>query len=289
MPISRRQALPILAGALTMPLHAATSRSEISFLVITDTHLGYTRDVAKAETLWKSTSAQLAEEPGAFVLHLGDVVDGGQTDQYANYLAGRAVIGKPVHEVPGNHDPVDGFQKHLRQQIDHVVEHEWLRILLLNNAHRDSHEGFLEPAQLTWLSEQCDQAAAKDQVILFAMHVPVHPNLHPDRGWYVKPEHGQKEFYALLDKHKARTLAVFHGHFHNGLRGWDDRAPVHEVSFPSALWNQDRQLESQGAPGYNPLEFRPGFTRVKAGNGTLALEYQPLGEPVVVKKAWPVL
>lgn len=272
-------AVGVGVGALTqrsLRLRAAErGLSEISFLVVTDTHLGY-KDEEAAERLWRKTATAIAREPGAFVLHLGDVVDGGREPQYARYLAGRKLIGKPVHEVPGNHDPQELFQKHVRKEVNLAVEHEWLRVLLINNSQWDSHDGFITREQITWLGGQCAAAAKKGQWLLFAMHVPVHTNAHPDRGWHVKPAHGQREFYALLQEHSARTVALFHGHFHNGLRGWDDRAPVHEISFPSALWNADRKLESQHAPGYNPPEFRPGFTRVRLREGALDLEFQPV-------------
>lgn len=250
--------------------------SELSFLVITDTHLGY-QDKDAAEKQWLKTAAELARAPGAFVLHLGDVVDGGREPQYARYLAGRKLIGKPVHEIPGNHDPQELFERHLRKDVNLAFEHEWLRVLLINNSRTESHDGFITPDQLAWLGDQCAQAAKLDQRLLFAMHVPVHTNGPPDRGWYVKPAHGQREFYALLEKHAARTIALFHGHFHNGLRGWDDRAPVHEISFPSALYNLDRKLAAKPAPGYNLPEFRPGFTRVRIRDGVLELAYQPVG------------
>jgi predicted phosphodiesterase len=287
---SRRHFLRTLgtAGALMLRPHClrAEPRGDISFVVVTDTHLGY-KDQDKAERLWLQTAAEIARAPGAFVLHLGDIVDGGREAQYPKYLAGRELIRKPVHEVPGNHDPQELFQRHIRQEVDSAFEHEWLRVLLINNAHTDSHEGFIAPPQLAWLAEQCDTAASKDQLLLFAMHVPVHHNLHPDRGWFVKPENGQTEFYALMQRHAARTLALFHGHFHNGLRGWDDHAPVHEVCFPSALYNQDRQLEAKSAPGYNPPEFRSGFTRVTIRAGVIAIEFQPLGVADVLKKELP--
>ena len=289
---SRRQFLRTLGPAAALLLHphclraAAAPRGEIAFVVVTDTHLGY-RDQEKAERLWLKTAAEIARAPGAFVLHLGDIVDSGREAQYPKYLAGRELIGKPVHEIPGNHDPQELFQRHIRPEVDTAVEHEWLRVLLINNSHRDSHEGFIAPPQLVWLAEQCDLAARKDQLLLFAMHVPVHRNVNPDRGWFVKPENGQAEFYALMQRHAARTLALFHGHFHNGLRGWDDHAPVHEVCFPSALYNQDRLLEEKKAPGYNPPEFRAGFTRVTNRADAIAIEFQPLGVADVLKKELP--
>ena len=288
-PSTRRhfiRALAVAAAPLILrpACLAAGARAELSFIVVTDTHLGY-KDASGAEKLWLKTAAEIAKEPGAFVLHLGDGVDGGREEQYPKYLEGRKLIGKPVHEVPGNHDPVEAFQKHLRAEVDAAIEHEWLRVLLLNNAHRDSHEGFITPEQIAWLTKQCDLAAQKDQLILFAMHVPVHHNTHPDRGWYVKPANGQADFYALMQKHAARTLALFHGHFHNGLRGWDDHAPVHEVCFPSALYNQDRALEAKKAPGFNPVEFRPGFTCVTIRDGAIELKFHASAAGEVLKKA----
>jgi hypothetical protein len=72
------------------------------------------------------------------------------------------------------------------------------------------------------------------------------------------------------------------------LRGWDDHKPVHEVLFPSALYNQDRKLEEQKAPGYNPKEFRPGYTLVTIMNGTMTLQYRVTGAEGGVEKSLPV-
>lgn len=291
---TRRQALSTLgaAGATLVfwprALQGATKKlpdklPDLSLTVVTDTHLGY-KDEDKAEAAWNKTAAEINASPGALVLHLGDVVDGGREEQYPRYLAGRKRIEKPVHEIPGNHDPPEKFAKHVRSPIDASIEHQWLRIVLVGNARTDSHDGFLTAEQLKWLAGECAAAAKLDQRLLFAMHVPVHTNANPDRGWYVKADQGQKQFYALLEEHKNRTLALFHGHFHNGLRGWDDRAPVHEVVFPSALYNQDRKLEEQKAPGYNLAEFRPGFTQVQIKGGAIELTYKPVGADPSVNK-----
>jgi predicted phosphodiesterase len=290
---SRRTFLASL-GAVAAPLvirpaclrAADASAGEISFVVVTDTHLGY-KDQDKAEKLWLRTAQAIKDAPGKFVLHLGDIVDGEREPQYAKYLAGRMLIGKPVHEVPGNHDAPEHFRKHLRPEIDTTVDYDRLRIVLVGNAHTDSHDGFLTPEQIAWMTARCDEAAQQDKLLLFAMHVPVHDNKHPDRGWYVKPASGQKEFYALVDKHKDRTLGIFHGHFHNGLRGWSDRAPVHEVCFPSALYNLDRNLEKQNAPGFNLPEFRPGFTVVTIKGDAIELSYRTVDIPDAANKSLP--
>ena len=275
-----------LAGAVLRPAAlrgAETPRKDLRFCVISDTHLGY-RDEPAAAQQWKRTAAELADAPGEFVLHLGDVVDGGREAQYPLYTEIRKTIGKPVHEVPGNHDPQELFAKHIRRPIDTAVDYDWLRLLLLGNARPDSHDGFLSEQQLEWIGGQCAKAADQGKGLILCLHVPVHENKHPDRGWYVQPEHGQKEFYEILKQHAQRVVAVFHGHFHNGLRGWDDHAPVHEVVFPSALYNQDRRLEQQSAPGYNLPEFRPGYTLAEIRGETLTLRYKPLGQDPAVQK-----
>ncbi|MEZ5431211.1 MAG: metallophosphoesterase [Verrucomicrobiales bacterium] len=63
-----------------------------------------------------SAPRRTGSQHGAFVLHLGDVVDGGREEQYPRYLAGRKAITKTVLEIPGNHDPADLFQRHLRSR-----------------------------------------------------------------------------------------------------------------------------------------------------------------------------
>jgi hypothetical protein len=196
----------------------------------------------------------------------------------------RQAIKKPVYEIPGNHDPEPLFEKYLRKPVDMSFVKNGVRFLLLNNAHTDSHLGFLTKQQLAWLEAECKQAAKEDEFLILCLHVPVHSNKHPDRGWYVKPKNGQTDFYAIMEKHADRVLMLMHGHFHNGIRGWDDRGAMHEICFPSVLYILNRKLESQNAPGYNLPEFRPGYTQVSLKGSEITLAYKPLGEDVVQRK-----
>ncbi|WP_166831729.1 metallophosphoesterase family protein [Thalassoroseus pseudoceratinae] len=272
---------------LTPQCFAMADRSRklprLSLVVVSDTHLGY-RDKEHAARLWEQTAVEIGKSSAELVLHLGDIVDGGRELQYPIYLKTREKIGKPVHEIPGNHDPQPLFEKYIRQPVDTVVEHKWLRFLLLNNARSDSHDGFISDDQLAWLETSCKEAENDGTYVALCMHVPAHTNQHPDRGWYVKPEHGQHELYNLLTRHRDRILCLMHGHFHNGIRGWEDHRPVHEIVFPSALYNQSRRLEEQNAPGYNLPEFRPGYTLITIDDGQMRLRYQPVGTADSVEK-----
>ena len=275
---------PLLLRPRCLWTAGASGLPALSFIVVSDTHLGY-HDQPRAAQRWEATAKEIDEAAGELVLHLGDVVDGGRESQYPVYLAARKLIRKPIHEIPGNHDPEKLFAKYVRRQIDTVVELKWLRFLLLNNSRTTSHDGFLSDEQLEWIDGQCRDARKQNQFIALCMHVPAHTNQHPDRGWYVKPESGQTRLYDIVTTHQNRVLALMHGHFHNGLRGWDDHAPVHEICFPSALYNLDRRLEAQHAPGYNPPEFRPGYTLVTIQRGEMRLAYKPVGAPVAVRHA----
>lgn len=285
---SRRTFLRSMTASLVLaPLAlrgAGAGQRKASFLVVSDTHLGRNDNLEAAER-WKKVAAELGKASGDLILHLGDVVDGGREPQYAIYKEIRDTIKKPVHEIPGNHDPRELFERHIRKPIDSVVDHDWLRFLLLGNARFESHDGFLSAAQLAWIDTECADAAEKGRFVILCMHVPAHTNGHPDRGWYVKPADGQKELYEIVTRHQQRILALFHGHFHNGIRGWDDHSPVHEILFPSALYNQDRQLEKQQAAGYNLSEFRPGFTQVAIEDGRMTLRYQVIGGQPAAEKS----
>ena len=285
--VSRRTLLKTLTAGVVLTPQALCAddrgRKAVSFLVVSDTHLGY-QGKDSAARQWKQTAAELAKAPGDLILHLGDVVDGGQEPQYAAYKAIRDAIGKPVHEIPGNHDPQELFERHIRKSVDVAVDHGWVRFLLLGNARFGDHDGYLSQDQVAWIDRQCAEAGKEDRFVILCMHVPAHDNKHPDRGWFIKPESGQKELYEVMARHAGRILALFHGHFHNGIRGWSDHAPVQEILFPSALYNQDRRLEEQKAPGYNLAEYRPGFTQVTIEDGQLKLKFQVVGEGESVGK-----
>jgi 3',5'-cyclic AMP phosphodiesterase CpdA len=283
-PITRRSALSVLGGGLiTFTAWPAAIRAgsraipTFSFIVVSDTHLGRDDNKAAAEQ-WTKTAGEIDAASGDFVLHLGDIVDAGREPQYAIYKEIRKSIRKPIYEIPGNHDRQELFAKHIRPNSELAFDHQGVRFLLFNNSRYGEVDGFVSAELLKWLGQQCDEAATKGLYVIVVMHVPVHDNKdHAVVGSHVKPANGQKELYALLEQHKDRILATFHGHFHCGLRGWGDRTPLQEVVFPSALYNRNLLLTERKASGYNLPEFRPGFVLAKIDADGLSLRYKPAG------------
>ncbi len=288
MPINRRTWLRSVAVGIAAPpcarrLSAADSLEEFTFIIVSDTHLGR-QDSPTPERQWRRAISEINAAKADFVLHLGDVVDGGRPEQYPLYAEARKTLQKPIYEIPGNHDPLDLFAEHVQATIDRSFDHGGVRWVLFNNSRRDSHFGFITGEQLAWLDKQCEEASAKDLKIVIGCHVPVHKNGPPDRGWYVRPDDGQTGFYEIIDRHADDVLALFHGHFHNGIRGWRDRGRVVEMLCPSVCYNQNRNLEEAvqtgKAAGFFVNELRPGYVLATLGRGWLTLRYKPLGEDV---------
>lgn len=261
--------------------------SQFSFIVVSDTHLGR-EDKVDAANQWRKTATEIESVKGDFVLHLGDVVDGRREAQYPVYLDICQSIRKPVYEIPGNHDTQESFARHIRKKIDMAFDHQGIRFLLINNSRPTSIDGFISGEQIKWLSEQCDDAVAKGLFVILCMHVPAHVNIPPDAGCYVKPGQGHAELYALLNRHRKIVLALFHGHFHCGLHGWEDHGPLQEVVFPSALFNIDNKLTAKQVPGYYLPEFRPGFVIVDIVKKGLMLRYKPVGVEASHDKVLPL-
>lgn len=283
--LNRRQMLAVTAVGSTQlcmshQLFAADYLDVLSFIIVSDTHLGR-KDNASAEQNWRNAIDEINQQPGEFVLHLGDVVDAAREAQYPIYVETRKLLKKPIHEIPGNHDPVDLFKKYVAKETDRSIDYGSVRFVLFNNAHPDAHNGFITGDQLEWLETQFAGAAKKDLRIVVCCHVPIHTNKHPDRGWYVKPADGQDTFYELQSRYADRILAIMHGHFHNGIRGWRDRGQMVETLCPSICYNQDRGLAERiaagEATGFFVDELRPGYVLAELGKGKLTLRYKPLG------------
>jgi Icc protein len=286
MPLRRRSFLAAAATTVcvgTRRLPAADGLDEFSFVIVSDTHLG--RQESKTpERQWRKAIAEINSLPGDFVLHLGDVIDGGRPPLYPVYAETVRDLKKPIHEIPGNHDRVELFAEHIHTPIDRSFDHGGVRFLLFNNSHRDSHLGFISPEQIAWLDRECAEAKTKDLKLVACCHVPVHTNRTPDRGWYVMPDDGQTAFYEIVAKHADRFLALFHGHFHNGIRGWRDRGYMVESLLPSVCYNQSRKLTEALAAGktkgFFVDELRPGYVLATLGKGKLTLRYKPLDAEV---------
>lgn len=281
--ISRREALAgatIAAGAALLHQLAAAQTAPdgpFVFALITDTHLG--RGGEKPAELMKLAVDEINASLAELTVHCGDLVNAGEVAAhekfYPQWREIARALKRPWHAVPGNHDPVDCFTRHILPRTDYVVDRPGFRFICFRDAKPNpDHQGIVTPEQLKWLDAQLTDAASSNRRCFLVSHVIYHDNKNPDVGWMIKD--GRAEFTELLKRHADSIIAFFAGHFHSGLRGWDDTFGIHEVVLPSACWNfEGKRL--RGAPGYTFDEDRPAWVLAEVTEKKLTLKYRPIG------------
>jgi len=255
-------------------LRAAAGRPDLVFAIVSDTHLGRPGPEDPVQGL-KDAVAEINASPAAFTLFLGDLVDKGKDHEplYPEWAKLAKGLARPWHAVPGNHDPEPFFRRYVQPQTETALEAGGVRFVLFQSTDTESHDGSVTPERMKWIAEQVAEAAARRQPVILGTHIPRHPNAKPDSGWYIRTP--QKEFEDLLRARAGTVAALFAGHLHYGLRGWDDVAGVQEVAVPSLCWNKARDLSQ--APGYAMKEAPRGYVLASLSAGRMTLRYKALG------------
>jgi hypothetical protein len=288
--LTRRRAMAgaLAAGAgllLTRFSSAVTTQPAdgvFRFALITDTHLGRGGE-APSEQMAKAVE-EINAANVELVICCGDLVNSGETaaneKRYPEWMKIAEKWKSPWHAVPGNHDPVALFTKHILPQTDYVIDRPRWRFICFRDAKPNpEHQGAVLDDQLTWIQSQIDEAAKQDRRVFLVSHIIYHDNKNPDVGWMIKDN--RDAFGALLERNNKTIAAFFAGHFHSGLRGWDDTFGIHEVVLPSACWNF-KGTRLHGAPGYTYDEDRPAWMLAEVTNDALTLHYKPIGADITV-------
>jgi 3',5'-cyclic AMP phosphodiesterase CpdA len=279
--------IPHIAAAADDAKPADPNNKPFTFALISDTHLG--RNGEGPARQMKQAVAEINASPAELIVFTGDLVNGGENDAHEKYYPQWLDIAggwkKPWHAIPGNHDPVARFTKHIRAETDYVADAPSApyRFVFFRDAlPNPEHQGAVLDEQLKWLQKQIDSAARDDRRVFLVSHVIYHKNAHPDVGWMIRDN--REAFADFLKQNAGRIDAFFAGHFHSGLRGWDDTFGIHEVVVPSACWNFNGK-RLRGAPGYTFDEDRPGWVLAEVrGPGEIKLSYKPIEADVSVVK-----
>lgn len=288
--ITRRTAVAgaLAAGAgliLTRFSSAVTTKPAdgvFRFALITDTHLG--RGGEKPSAQMKQAIEEINACGAELTICCGDLVNSGETPanekRYPEWMKIAEGWKNPWHAVPGNHDPVALFTKHVRPTTDYVIDRDGYRFICFRDAKPNpEHQGIVFEDQLKWIQAQIDDAAKQDRRVFLVSHIIYHDNAKPDVGWMIKDN--RDAFRDMLARNAKTIKAFFAGHFHSGLRGWDDTFSIHEIVLPSACWNFDGK-RLRGAPGYTYDEDRPAWTLAEVSTDALTLHYKPIGADISV-------
>jgi 3',5'-cyclic AMP phosphodiesterase CpdA len=291
--LTRRQVLIGAAGAtLTLALPrlgrgqpTQPAAKPFVFALISDTHLGRQGN-APAERMRRAVE-EINASGAELVVHCGDLVNAGEVaaneKHYPQWMEIARGWTMPWHAVPGNHDPVDLFTKHIHTRTDYVVDsgHGFDFMLFRDAKPNPEHQGKVVAEQIDWLDRELSACAARERRAFLVSHVIYHRNAKPDVGWQI--EDGRDAFTDLLKRHQKTIAAFFAGHFHSGLRGWDDTFGIHEVVLPSACWNFDGK-RLRGAPGYTFDEDRPGWVLAEVAGEAMKLTYNVIGAGKTVER-----
>ncbi len=242
----------------------------LTFIQISDTHIGPTRDFdyygyRPIETLERLVDHLngLPERP-AFIVHTGDVA---QRENPACYLEARPVLERltvPVYYVCGNHDDADLLRDLLGapahgsgrsgMPLDYSFSVDGERFIVLD-AHSDAVEdplGYVAPEQIAWLRGELEAAAGRVTLLL---HYPLFPMFNAWFNQRMVIVNGE-DVHAALVPARERLRGVFFGHQHRAAQIARDgitytAGPSTIVQYAWRPWDETPQTDPDSPPAYN--------------------------------------
>lgn len=204
---SRRAALVLAAFVVITALASALpvsragaifGRSGLSFAVVGDSQ-------GRNEVWDKAIDAINAARP-QFLLHCGDMVASGTSQQYDDFVGRARKLRMPWYTVLGNHDVKgDGrsiYARLVRKDTYYSFVQKGYRFIGL-----DSSSGGLDAAQMDWLRREL---AASEPKFVF-MHIPLSDPMPGGDHCFLEPKQAT-EIHRLFSS--SGVLAVFSGHVH---------------------------------------------------------------------------
>lgn len=205
----------------------------MQFVQLSDTHITAkdTRAYGQLDTAAALRAAiarihKLSQAPD-FVVMTGDLVDHGDSDEYAHLRELISALPMPVFLVPGNHDHRETLREvfHDHAYLPRHQESEFLqyvvdspstplRLLALDTVKPGHGEGELCEARLDWLEKQLSSTPSKPTVIM--MH---HPPFDTQIDYMdeMRLKRGAERFLQIVQQHAHHIERVLCGHVHRAI------------------------------------------------------------------------
>jgi 3',5'-cyclic AMP phosphodiesterase CpdA len=209
--------LPLLAALVLLP---AASASGWSFAVCGDSR-------NDRHGILPKILSEVERSPMAFLIHTGDLEDGGGDKRWSEFRERTKGFTKPLHLAIGNHElhaggTREGFERFFGLPgTSYSFDHEDAHVAILDNG-----KGRFADGALDWLDR--DLAAHPKgkrgiRHLVVAMHIPPRTdNLFPHG---TSPGYGEESarLYRLLKRHGVSLVLCSHEHMHfvddwNGIR-----------------------------------------------------------------------
>ena len=236
---------------------AATSAGGLSFVQISDSHIGFNKEPNPSpQSTLQSAIEQIRAMPNrpAFVVHTGDVTHLSKAQEFDDAANIISSVGRPVHYVPGEHDVIgdDGaaFFAKFNGRADrkwHSFDYDGTHFVALANVLNLQAGGLgrLGREQLEWLESDLKGRTASTPIVVLA-HMPLWA-LYPQWGWGT-----DDAAEALAYLKRFGSVTVLNGHIHQVMQKVEGHVQFHtarSTAFP------------QPAPG---AAAAPGPMRVPA-------------------------
>ena len=250
---------------------AAVPKDALSFVQISDSHIGFSKEPNPApQATLQSAIEQIRAMPTnpAFVVHTGDVSHLSKAQEFDD--AARIIdgVGRPVHYVPGEHDVIgdDGaaFFAKFNGRADrkwHSFDYNGAHFVALANvlSLQAGGLGRLGGEQLEWLESDLKGRTASTPIVVLA-HMPLWA-LYPQWGWGT-----DDAAQALAYLKRFGSVTVLNGHIHQVMQKVEGHVQFHtarSTAFPQPAPG------AAAAPG--PMRVPAEVLRSMLGVSTVAL------------------
>jgi 3',5'-cyclic AMP phosphodiesterase CpdA len=270
-----------------MPHRLATLKGELSFVQISDSHIGFNKpaNTDVTATLQEAIAKINAlPTPPAFVLHTGDLTHLSKPEEFDTL--GQVLQGiktDRVFYVPGEHDVLNDNGKQYLERYGkgaqgggwHSFDHKGVHFIGLVNVLnlKAGGLGTLGPEQLEWLEKDVQRLRSSTPIVVFA-HIPLWA-VYPEWGWGTDDSQ-----QALSYLKRFGSVTVLNGHIHQTMQKVEGN-----VTFHTAMSTAFPQPQPGTAPSPGPLKVPAeklrsllGITDVNfvRGNHSLAIIDSPL-------------
>lgn len=253
---------------------------------MSDIHIGARPAAAAARNLarFRATLDRLLEGPNPpdLLVLSGDLTDRGDAASFAELAALLARCPFPVWPMVGNHDTREallGAFPHVRPDGEfahYLVEHEGLRLILLDTTEPGRSGGAFCARRQAWLEARLDEAP-DTPTLLFVHHPPAASGIDwmdpaPDAGWV-------RRLGAAIEG-RDNVRGIHCGHLHRPLSTMFRGVPLHvapSVAPPVAL--DLRPTDAERPDGRDLITSEPPYYALHRWDGTaLATHHEPVGD-----------
>lgn len=198
----------------------------LKFIVLSDLHIvpqgTLSHGLDTLERFENAVTFVNTRHPDAdFVVIAGDLADRGEKAAYARLQQVIPQIKAPVYLTLGNHDDRPTFLDHFGPSfanpqtgaVDHVIDHQGHRVIVLDSSVPGRISGRLDAAQMTWLKDRLSEA--RDTPVIVVLHHNI-TRFHVPTDEIIL-ENGP-EFAAILAA-SGNVRQVISGHVHMSVSG----------------------------------------------------------------------